>query len=100
MWITIIIVIAIVLAGIISYIMINSRKAEMQKYYGAAYKMIKEICLANALKNQKPRENHEQKVMIYLKWKTGRNRDMYSTLSREFALGAILEKMKSASVKK
>ena len=69
MWITIIIVIAIVLAGIISYIMINSRKAEMQKYYGAAYKMIKEICLANALKNQKPRENHEQKVIIYLKWK-------------------------------
>jgi len=69
MWIIIISVTAAVLIGIISYIMINSRKAEMQKYYGAAYKMIKEVCLSNALKNQKPNENNEQKIMIYLKWK-------------------------------
>ncbi len=69
MWIIVIAVIAVVLIGIISYVMINSRKAEMQKYYDAAYKMIKEVCLSNALKNQKPRENNEQKVMIYLKWK-------------------------------
>ncbi len=73
MWIIVIAVIAVVLIGIISYVMINSRKAEMQKYYDAAYKMIKEVCLSNALKNQKPRENNEQKVMIYLKWKEREN---------------------------
>lgn len=60
-------VIAVCCAAV--YILINCRKAEMQKYYEAAYKMIKEVCLANALKNQAPRESVGQKIMVYLKWK-------------------------------
>lgn len=70
MWV-IILIIVVTFIGVMTYVITSSQKAEMQRYYEAAYRMIKEICLTNALKNQMQKEAVGQKIMIYLKWKDG-----------------------------
>lgn len=70
MWL-IIFIIVIAVVSVVFYAITSSRKAEMQRYYEAAYRMIKEVCLVNALKNQMQKEYAGQKVMVYLKWKDG-----------------------------
>ncbi|MCI6464645.1 MAG: FHA domain-containing protein [Faecalicatena sp.] len=62
---------AVVLAAVIAaaYVVRSTEKAEMQKYYDAAYKMIKENCLNNAIRNQSAPSYGGQKTMVYLKWK-------------------------------
>ena len=61
--------IAIVVCGVVLYIIISSRNAEMQKYYDAAYKIIKENCLNQAIRNIPERVKERQRIMVYLKWK-------------------------------
>ncbi len=56
-------------AAAAGYIIHANRKAETQKYYDAAYKVIKEGCLNNAIRNKNEKIQNGQKMMIYLKWK-------------------------------
>lgn len=69
MWIGVITAVLLAGTGAVVYVVQSSRKAEMQKYYDAAYKMIKENCLNNAIRNQGIRKLGGQKIMVYLKWK-------------------------------
>lgn len=70
MWIELICVLLVVIIIAVSYIVKSNKKAEMNRYYETAHKMIKEICLDGAIKNQKQRWNNGMKLMVYLKWKT------------------------------
>ncbi len=69
MLIGIIVVICIAVTGVTAYALAANRKAEKQKYYDAAYKVIKENCLNNAIRNQNEKMQNGQKIMLYLKWK-------------------------------
>lgn len=69
MLIGIIIVIFIAVTNVIIYVIHANKKAEKQKYYDAAYKIIKESCLNNAIRNQSEKQQNQQKYMLYLKWK-------------------------------
>lgn len=69
MWIIVITAAVFAAGGAAIYVIRSSRKAEMQKYYDAAYKMIKENCLNNAIRNQSVPAYGGLKVMVYLKWK-------------------------------
>lgn len=46
-----------------------ARQAERQKYYDAAYKILKEECLDNAIRNRNGSMQNTRKIMLYLKWK-------------------------------
>lgn len=46
-----------------------AEQAERQKYYDAAYKILKEECLDNAIKNRNSKMQDARKLMVYLKWK-------------------------------
>lgn len=61
--------IAAAVCTVIVYIVWSSRRAEQQKYYDAAYKMIKENCLNQAIRSKYVQQYDGQKVMVYLKWK-------------------------------
>ena len=65
----IIVVIGIAVIGVVIYVLHANAKAERQKYYDAAYKVIKEECLNNAIRNQNEKIRNGQKLMLYLKWK-------------------------------
>ena len=69
MLIGIIVVFCIVVAAASGYVVHVNKKAETQKYYDAAYKVIKEGCLNNAIRNKNKKMQNGQKLMIYLKWK-------------------------------
>lgn len=71
MLIGIIIVIVIAVINVVIYVIQANKKAERQKYYDAAYKVIKEGCLNNAIRNHSETLQNRQKQMIYLKWKDG-----------------------------
>lgn len=61
--------IGIAVISVAAYIIHVNKKAERQKYYDAAYKVIKEDCLNNAIRNQNRKIQNGQKLMLYLKWK-------------------------------
>lgn len=69
MLIGIIVVIGSAVIGVAAYVVYANQKAEKQKYYDAAYKVVKEGCLNNAIRNQNERIQSGQKLMLYLKWK-------------------------------
>lgn len=69
MLVGIILVIGFAAIGVAVYVILANRKAERQKYYDAAYKVIKEGCLNNAIRNQNEKIQNGQKLMLYLKWK-------------------------------
>lgn len=69
MLIGVIVFIGIAAVGVSAYAMYANEKAERQKYYDAAYKIIKENCLNNAIRNQSEKIQQGQKQMLYLKWK-------------------------------
>lgn len=59
----------LIICGVILFVMKSANDAKKYKYYDAAYKMIKENCLNEALKNQPLREIEGQRIMVYLEWK-------------------------------
>ena len=65
--ITVMIIAAV--CGAVIFITRAARQAERQKYYDAAYRILKEECLDNAIRNQDKRMQNARKVMLYLKWK-------------------------------
>lgn len=69
MWIIVLTAAVLAAGGAAAYVIQSSRRAEMQKYYDAAYKMIKENCLNNAIRNQSAPVYGGLKIMVYLKWK-------------------------------
>ena len=69
MWIIVLTAAVLAAGGAAVYVIQSSRRAEMQKYYDAAYKMIKENCLNNAIRNQSAPAYGGLKIMVYLKWK-------------------------------
>lgn len=71
MLIGVIIVIVIAVINVVIYVIQVNKKAERQKYYDAAYKVIKESCLNNAIRNHSEKLQNRQKQMVYLKWKDG-----------------------------
>lgn len=74
MLIGIIVMIGFAAIGIVIFVLHTGKKAEKQKYYDAAYKVIKEDCLNNAIRNQNERIQNGQKIMLYLKWKDSEKR--------------------------
>lgn len=71
MWIGVITAVLLTAAGAVIYVVQSTKKAEMQKYYDAAYKMIKENCLNDAIRSQSAPRLGGRKAMVYLKWKDG-----------------------------
>ena len=69
MLIGVIAAISLAAVGVAVYVVHSGKKAEKQKYYDAAYKVLKEECLDLAIRNQNERMRAEQKLMLYLKWK-------------------------------
>lgn len=65
-------IVAAAAAGIIVYVIVNFQKAEKQKYYVAAEKIIKENCLDNAIRNRRTEITGGRKLMVCLKWKKGK----------------------------
>ena len=61
----------LIICGVILYVIKSANDAKKQKYYNAAYKMIKETCLNQAIKNHLTREMSGQMIMVYLEWKEG-----------------------------
>lgn len=59
----------LIICGVILFVMKSANDAKKYKYYDAAYKMIKENCLNEALKNHPLREMEGQRLMVYLEWK-------------------------------
>lgn len=71
MLIGIIVVICIAAAGVAAYVIRAVKKTEHQKCYDAAYKVVKEECLNNAIRSYSERQRGRKKPMLYLKWKDG-----------------------------
>lgn len=71
MWTGVVITACMAAAGAAAYVIKSSKEAKMQNYYNAAYKMMKEICLNRAIRNQNEFSSGRQKMMVYLKWKDG-----------------------------
>lgn len=69
MLVGIILVICVAIIGTIIFAVRASEKAEKQKYYDAAYKILKEECLNQAICNNGQVAEAGEKLMIYLKWK-------------------------------
>lgn len=69
MWSYVIIAALLAAGAVAGYAIRSSKEAEVQKYYDAAYKMMKEDCLNNAIRNQYAPIYGGRKVMVYLKWK-------------------------------
>lgn len=55
--------------GVIAFVLRAGKKAEQHRYYDAAYRMIKEDCLNDAICNKGQKSRREEKLMVYLKWK-------------------------------
>lgn len=87
MLIGIITVIVIAAINVVIYAIYANRKAERQKYYDAAYKVIKEGCLNNAIRNQSERLQNRQKQMLYLKWKDGEKQGYVFDLENPIWIG-------------
>lgn len=71
MLIGIIIVIGVAVVNVAIYVIHANKKAEKQKYYDAAYKVVKESCLNNAIRNHSEKLQNRQRQMLYLRWKDG-----------------------------
>lgn len=54
---------------VILYMVRNQKLTEVQKYYDAAHKILKEECLNNAIKNKSGSVCGGKKIMFYLSWK-------------------------------
>lgn len=74
MFIGVITGIVIAAAALTGYIFLSCQKAEEKKYYDAAYKMVKEKCLDQAISCRNRKQEMGQKVLVYLKWKDQKNR--------------------------
>lgn len=59
----------IIICGVILYVIKSANDAKKYKYYNAAYKMIKENCLNQALKKNPLQETGGQRILVYLEWK-------------------------------
>lgn len=59
----------IAVCAVAGYIIRSSRRTEERRYYDAAYKIIKEKCLNEAIQSKRVPQAAGQKVMLYLKWK-------------------------------
>lgn len=92
MLIEIIVVIGLAVVGVIIYVLHANKKAERQKYYDAAYKVIKEECLNNAIRNQNEKIQSGQKLMLYLKWKDNEKQGYVFDPERQVRIGRIPEK--------
>ena len=71
MLIGIIVVICIAAACVAAYVIRAVKKTEHQKCYDAAYKVVKEECLYNAIRSHSEWQKNRRKQMLYLKWKDG-----------------------------
>lgn len=92
MWLELLCILTVVIAIAVSYIIRSNKRAEMDRYYETAHKMIKETCLDGAIKNQKHQQNSGMKIMVYLKWKT-RNKEGYVfDPEKEIRIGRNLER--------
>lgn len=87
MLIGIIAVIGIAIIGVIVYVAHANQKAEKQKYYDAAYKVIKEDCLNNAIRNRNEKIQSGQKLMLYLKWKDSEKQGYVFDPERQIRIG-------------
>lgn len=87
MLIGIIIVICVAVISVISYVVHANQKAEKQKYYDAAYKVIKENCLNNAIRSHSKQIQGGQKVMLYLKWKDSEKRGYVFDPEKKIRIG-------------
>lgn len=92
MLIGIIVMIGIAAFGVGTYVLYANRKAERQKYYDAAYKVIKEECLNNAIRNHNMKIQSGQKLMIYLKWKDSEKQGYVFDPARPIRIGRNPEK--------
>lgn len=92
MLIGIIVVIGIAVVSVIAYVLHANRKAERQKYYDAAYKVIKEECLDNAIRNENAKIESGQRLMIYLKWKDSEKQGYVFDPAKPIRIGRSPEK--------
>lgn len=69
MLIGVITAVVIAVCLVTGYIIRSSRRTEERRYYDAAYKIIKEKCLDQAIQSKSVRQETGRKVMLYLKWK-------------------------------
>lgn len=65
----IIVVIIISVCGAAFYIFRAVRQTEKEKYYDAAYRILKEKSLDDSIRIQSSRMQKGRKLMLYLKWK-------------------------------
>lgn len=86
MWIGIIAVLAAACSAAI-YIYRCSRNAEIKKYYDAAFRLIKEGCLNQAISSQSRQQYSGQKIMLYLKWKDSEKRGFVFDPERGVRIG-------------
>ena len=87
----IIVVIGIAVIGVVIYVLHANAKAERQKYYDAAYKVIKEECLNNAIRNQNEKIRNGQKLMLYLKWKDSEKQGYVFDPEKPVRIGRVLK---------
>lgn len=87
----IIVCIGIAVCGVILYVIYFNKKAETQKYYDAAYKVMKESCLNHAIRSQTGRRQQGQKLMLYLKWTDGEKRGYVFDPERTVRIGRDFE---------
>lgn len=92
MLIGIIVIIGIAVISVVAYVLHANRKAEKQKYYDAAYKVIKEECLNNAIRNRNEKIQSGQKLMLYLKWKDSEKQGYVFDPERTIRIGRVPEK--------
>ncbi|MDD2980441.1 MAG: FHA domain-containing protein [Hespellia sp.] len=91
MWIQLILILLVIVTAVVSYIIRNNKKAEVNRYYGAAQKIIKESCLDGAIKNNKQQWNQGMKIMVYLKWKAKPKQEYVFDPEKVVKIGRSLE---------
>lgn len=87
----IIVCIGIAVCGMILYDISFKKKAETQKYYDAAYKVMKESCLDHAIRSRDERVHRGQKLMLYLKWTDSEKRGYVFDPERTVRIGRDFE---------
>lgn len=87
MLIGVIVVICIAAAGVAAYVIHTVKKTEYQKCYDAAYKVVKEDCLNNAIRSSGEKQKSRQKQMLYLKWQDGEKQGFVFDPERPVRIG-------------
>ena len=95
MLIGIIVVICIAAACVAAYVIRAVKKTEHQKCYDAAYKVVKEECLNNAIRSHSERQKNRRKQMLYLKWKDGEKQGFVFDPEQPVGSDGILRTMRS-----